>query len=133
MEKICEHVAQRIDRVPAAAWLGAKVLGAHEGMARVLLPYRRHLCNSRGMVHGGFVSTLADLAGAMALLSKLEADQFTATIEMSVNFLKPARSDLTAEAQVLKRGSRVGTAFVQVRDAQGTLTAAALVSYSIAR
>lgn len=133
MGKICDHVAQRIDRVPAAAWLGAEVLEAHEGTARVFLPYQRHMCNSRGMVQGGIVSTLADFAGAMALLSQLGADHFTPTIEMSVNFLAPARSGLTAEAQVLKCGSRVGTAFVQIRDAHGALTAAALVSYSISK
>ncbi len=133
MEKICHPVARRIDQVPAVSWLGLTVLEAREGMARVFLPYQRHMCNSRGMVQGGVVSALADFAGAMALLSKLEADQFTPTIEMSINFLGPARSDLTAEARVLKCGSRVGTAFVQVRDAQGTLTAAALISYAIAR
>lgn len=133
MNKICDAVARRIDQVPAVAWLGLTVQEAREGMARVFLPYQRHMCNSRGMVQGGVVSALADFAGAMALLSMLEAHQFTPTIEMSLNFLGPARSDLTAEARVLKCGSRVGTAFVQIRDAQGTLTAAALISYAIAR
>lgn len=130
-EYVCEAVAKRITRVPAVQWLGLQVLEARHGKARVLLPYQAHMCNSRGMVQGGIVSALADFAGAMALLSLLDEKAFTPTIEMSVNFLGAGRSDLTAEAQVLKCGSRVGTAFVQIRDGEGSLAAAALASYAM--
>lgn len=133
MDQVCEHVARRAQLVPAVQWLGMKVLEARSGKARVRLPYQPHMCNSRGMVHGGFVSTLADFAGAMALLSLLNEKDFTPTIEMSVNYLSPGRFDLTAEAQVLKCGSRVGTAYVQIKDAQGGLTAVALASYAVSR
>ncbi len=133
MKDICEHVARRTQQVPAVQWLGIQVLKAYAGKASVRLPYQAHMCNSRGMVHGGLVSTLADFAGAMALLSLLDEKDFTPTIEMSLNFLEPARSDLTAEAEVLKCGARVGTAYVQVRDTEGCLTAVALVSYAISR
>jgi len=100
-------------------------------MAFVRLPYKAHMCNSRGMIQGGIVSALADFAGAAALLSRLEADQFTPTIEMSINFLSPARSTMTAEARVLQCGSRIATVLVHVRDASETLKAVALVSYAI--
>ena len=131
MENVCDHVARRISQVPAVHWLGFEVLEAQGGTARVRLPYQPHMCNSRGMVQGGVVSALADFAGAMALLTMLDEKDFTPTIEMSINFLGPGRSDLTAEAHVLRCGSRVGTAFVQIRDADGTLTAAALASYAL--
>jgi acyl-CoA thioesterase len=131
MGKICEHVAKRVDQVPAVGWLGMEVVEADSGMAFVRLPYKAHMCNSRGMIQGGIVSALADFAGAAALLSRLEADQFTPTIEMSINFLSPARSTMTAEARVLQCGSRIATVLVHVRDASETLTAVALVSYAI--
>lgn len=133
MDPVCEHVARRAQMVPAVQWLGVEVLEAHDGKARVRLPYKAQMCNSRGMVHGGLVSTLADFAGAMALLSLLNEKDFTPTIEMSVNYLGPSRSDLTAEARVLKCGSRVGTAYVQIADAEGGLTAVALASYALSR
>ncbi|WP_448382959.1 PaaI family thioesterase [Desulfosoma sp.] len=131
MGKICEHVAKRVGQVPAVGWLGMEVVEADSGIASVRLPYRAPMCNSRGMIQGGIVSTLADFAGAAALLSRLEADQFTPTIEMSIHFLGPARSDITAEARVLKCGSRIATVLVHIRDASGTLTAVALVSYAV--
>ncbi|MGQ9485886.1 MAG: PaaI family thioesterase [Desulfosoma sp.] len=133
MDQVCEHVARRAQLVPAVQWLGMEVLEAHDGKARVRLPYKAQMCNSRGMVHGGLVSTLADFAGAIALLSLLNEKDFTPTIEMSVNYLGPGRSDLTAEARVLKCGSRVGTAYVQIVDAEGGLTAVALASYALSR
>ncbi|ROR01817.1 PaaI family thioesterase [Desulfosoma caldarium] len=133
MDGVCDHVAHRVRLVPAVQWLGLQVLEAQGGRARVQLPYQSHMCNSRGMVHGGLVSTLADFAGAMALLSLLDEKDFTPTIEMSVNYLGPGRSDLTAEAQVLKCGSRVGTAYVQIVDTEGRLTAVALASYAVSK
>ncbi len=125
-------ILQRAEQVPAVQLLGIEVVSGEEGKAEVRLPYGTRICNSRGIIHGGILSTLADFSGAVALLTLLPRGAFTPTIAMNMNFLSPAGSSVTAFARVLKRGARVGTCSVELRDEAGDLVAVALASYSVA-
>ena len=61
--------------------------------------------NPVGVVHGGAIATLIDVAMARAYGSLIDDDESPVTIEMKVNFLEPGRAgQLVATAEVLRRG-----------------------------
>jgi len=65
------------------------------------------------IAHGGAVASLADSVGYWAVSA---ANDFatTPTIDLRVDYLAPATADLTATAAVIRNGSSVGVADVEV-------------------
>ena len=82
--------------------------------------------NPMGTLHGGIYCDLADAAMGFAYAATLgEGETFT-TIELKINFLRAVRkATLTAEAKVVKAGSKVGYVECDVKDQTGKLVARA--------
>lgn len=95
------------------------------------LPYADSLTTTPGLLHGGVIASLIDIAGAAASATGVSPDDNTtggATSNMTVNYLAPARTGLTATGTVLHR-TRSGTLTdVRVHDADGTLVATGMVN-----
>jgi uncharacterized protein (TIGR00369 family) len=78
------------------------------------------------VLHGGVLSLIADSACWFAAASARD-DSLLTTVELKINFLKPARrADLVAEAEVVQSGRRIVTARFDVRDGAGHLLAVGL-------
>jgi uncharacterized protein (TIGR00369 family) len=89
---------------PAAALLGWQLLHLEPGRIRVQYTAREEFYNPHGNVQGGFLAAMLDDAMGPALFSTLDADQFAPTIEMKINFLRPAvAGTLMAEGCVVHR------------------------------
>lgn len=116
---------------PIARHLGITVLEAGVDEVRLGLRYREDLTTVPGVLHGGVVATLVDVAGASASASGLTAaDGATggATTHLHVAYLAVAGSDLIATAKVVQR-TRSGThTEIAVHDADHTLVATASVT-----
>lgn len=87
-----------------------------------------------GYLFGGGLMSLADAALYMAILGQIGLQAMAVTIELKMNFLRPAvGGDVLARAQVLKIGQRV--AYGEVRlfmaDVQDKLIAHATCSYAM--
>ena len=66
----------------------------------------RHL-NPNGVVHGGVLFTLIDTAMGAALMSCLDEGDICATIQISMNYLKPVVSGVVeCQVNVVNRGRR---------------------------
>ncbi len=79
-----------------------------DGYLAVRMPVTRAMGGSPGVAHGGAVMSLLDTAlGGCAIHHALARGKFTSTVEMKVNFLKPAKvgSRLLATA-TLQAGGR---------------------------
>lgn len=73
--------------------------------------------NVMGTLHGGALATLADTAMGFAFATTLATEESFATLEMKVNFLRPAwRSNLTATATVVHRGKTTGLVECRITD-----------------
>jgi uncharacterized protein (TIGR00369 family) len=101
------------------SWLGIEVEELGPGRAVMSIPYQSKLTNvpwegsvegTRHPIQGGVASTLVDVAGGMALRPYLDdpLEGRLATINLNVNYLRPAAGDLTAEAEVVRAGNTVG-------------------------
>jgi uncharacterized protein (TIGR00369 family) len=67
-------------------------------------------------MHGGVAATLIDTVGGLALRPHLDdpVDGSMATINLDVNYLRPATDDLVATAEPIRVGGTVGVAEVTV-------------------
>jgi uncharacterized protein (TIGR00369 family) len=99
--------------IPFNAFLGIKLLSLEPGVCKLSIPFRQELIGDvrRGALHGGVISTLIDTCGGFAVWSMCKVTDKIATIDLRVDYLKPAISaDLIAEARVRLLGNRVGNA-----------------------
>lgn len=101
------------NRMPFNRYLGIKLLSLEPGICKLYIPYKAELVGDfrRGALHGGVISTLVDTCGGFAVWSMCELDDKLSTIDMRVDYLKPAfGNDLVAESRVKLLGNRVGNA-----------------------
>lgn len=121
--------------MPFSETLGMEITGAEDGRATGRLPFREDLTFDTGEVavlHGAASFALADNVGAAAVMSHFPEPQPAFTIDMRVDYLSGATTDLTAEAEVLRYGNVVGVADVVVEDADGEAVVVARGSYRTA-
>ena len=111
-----------LETPPAATLLGWKALELKPGHVRVRYTARPEFGNPQGAIQGGFLAAMLDDAMGPALFTLLGADQFAPTIEIKVNFLRPARpGPIIAEGRVVHRtrASAFGTATARISGGSG--------------
>ena len=87
-----------------------------------------------GYLFGGGLMSLADAAIYMAILGQVGLKAMAVTIELKMNFLRPAVvGDVLAQAQVLKLGQRIvyGEVRLFTEDAPDKLIAHATCTYAM--
>jgi acyl-CoA thioesterase len=105
-----------------AAHAGVRLVELREGYARATLRLRADHLNGVGVVQGGAIFTLADLAFAAACNSH---GTVAVALDVSITFARAAvRGTLTAEAREIAVSRRVSVCDVRVTDASGALVAA---------
>lgn len=112
--------------------LGIEVINIGEGIARLSLQFNQNQLNQDGVVHGGIITSLADSAAAVALLSITGLGGKISSIELKINFLRPVKTgDLFAEAKIIHKGSRTSVVDVDIRTKEEKLVAKCLLTFLI--
>jgi uncharacterized protein (TIGR00369 family) len=119
---------------PAAATLGWELVDADPdaGTIEVSFVAGEQFLNPMGNVQGGFLAAMLDDTLGPALVATLDDGQFAVTLELKVNYLKPARAGrLRARGRVVHRGGSVafleGTLTDDTGDTLATATATARI------
>ncbi len=124
------RVEQAFADVPFAHVLGIEVIEIKRGEAVLGLPVRDELRQNNGIIHGGVTASLIDTASAFAILTVLEPNQTTTTVDLTIHYLRPlVKGRMTARARVLRSGRRIIAVTVDVLDDTETLAATALTTY----
>ena len=101
----------------------------HSNGVTVGCPIRKELMNFAGVLHGGVIATLADVAVGQALMLR---GHRTTTVELKINYLRPITgSKVTARSHLLRIGKTLSTGRVDVFDDKKNLAAVALVTYML--
>jgi acyl-CoA thioesterase len=105
-----------------AAGIGVEILEVGEGHARTRLTVEERHLNAAGVVQGGAVFTLADLAFACACNSRGE---LALSVSAHIEHLRGAKVGdvLVAEAREESSARRISTCAIRVTDGQGRLVA----------
>jgi uncharacterized protein (TIGR00369 family) len=119
-----------LNLIPYAHLLGINFEDATRGAATLSMSARPELERFGGIMHGGALASLADTASAFAVLSTLEADEQTVTVDLTLHYLRPVtEGKLTARARVVRAGRRVATVSVEIFNQSGALVVTALTTY----
>jgi uncharacterized protein (TIGR00369 family) len=128
--------AGELPPAPIATTLGMRLLEVEPGRVVFGLDPADHHYNPIGSVHGGVYATLLDSAAGCAVHSMLPAGVAYTSLDLSVKFLRPLRSDSGAvrcEGTVLHLGARTALAQARLTDGEGRLCAHATSSCVIQR
>lgn len=110
---------------PYHRWLGVELISVEAGKVVVRLPFREEFLGSdeRTNIHGGIISTLADIAACFAMMSSTGND--APNLNLHVDYLRMAApdTDLIATGTSVKTGRSVGVADVEIHTLDGRLIA----------
>jgi uncharacterized protein (TIGR00369 family) len=124
-------VRDNIAATPFHQWLMPVLLSVDEAAASVVieLPFRAELAGQpdRPEFHGGILSALVDIAGHAAIVAKL--GRGVATLDLRVDYLRPASGTIRAAATVVKLGKSLGLVDVRVDNARQQTVAVGRAAY----
>ena len=120
------------EAMPLASLLGLEgVEGAKEAVV-VRGAWAPEHCTAGGILHGGYLMTLADATAATLAYLNLPQGATTATIEAKTNFLAAVRSGhVTARAELVHAGRRTIVVQVDVTDDEGRLVSRTLQTQAV--
>jgi len=118
--------------------LGAVLESIEPGRVTITCNANENLTQQHGLLHGGVVASLADVACGYAALSLLPDDREVLTVEFKVHFLKAAKTDgLVAVGQVMQSGRTLtvceGSVFDSTRERLLAKMTATMMAVNVAR
>jgi len=112
-----KRAAQFIEAVPHAKALGMKLVKFGDGEAEFTMGYDIRFIGDpeTGVIHGGAVSALMDMCCGTAALSHPDNPGGTATIDLRIDYMRPATPGQTITAKAECYHITRSVAFVRAR------------------
>jgi uncharacterized protein (TIGR00369 family) len=127
-----EAVRQRFQNSPFTEWFGAELVEAKEGSVSVGLDLEPHHLNPGGIIHGGVIASLLDIAIGLSLRTQLPIEFAHVTTQLNISYLKPCREGrVVATGQAIHQGRRTGYGEAELRDSRDRLLSRATGSFLI--
>lgn len=125
------YAANALHNLPFAKLMGMRLVELRPDEAVISIEMRDELRQPSGVLHGGVTATLIDTAMAFAVRTRLGLDEATATIDLTVHYLRPHLSGrFTCTAKVVRAGKRIFTVSADVHNEEGKLIATGLSTYT---
>lgn len=121
-------------RGPIAELFDYEMVDVEKGAIAMAMPNHEWWCNPSRMVYGGVTSNLIHDAMASALHSTLPAATTYATLDLTVNFVRPIPPDggkLVAKGHLIHRGRTFAVTGGQILNSKGKTVATASASWMI--
>ncbi|MBN1277215.1 MAG: thioesterase family protein [Deltaproteobacteria bacterium] len=148
-EELVAAVNERFnEKIPFNKVLGLKVESISYKSVKVSFQMRHELMGhyNRGMLHGGVISSVIDVAGGLSALmgvqQKMSGESLEAriakfgsvsTIDVRVDFLRPGIGKwFVATAYVLRTGKKIAVTRIELQNDQNQLIAVGTGSYVVA-
>lgn len=109
--ELYEGVARWLCAIPHSRTLGLQSVQGERGRATMMIPWSESLVGNRntGVLHGGVITSLIDNTSALAIYSLLAQHESFATLDLRIDYLKPATPELPVycQAECYKLGTRI--------------------------
>jgi uncharacterized protein (TIGR00369 family) len=129
-----DGIAAKLANNPIVNFMSIGLREVTSGEATLVLKHREELRNSMGLLQGGILGVLADVAGGVSLYSVLSdpLQVVIPTVEFKLNFLRPAKGgDLVARGRVVHSGRQIAVCQVEIFSEDGVLLATGVFTYMI--
>lgn len=112
--------------------IGAELEHVEDGKVIITCKYKDTLTQQQDLLHGGVVTSLADVACGYAALTTMPEDSEVLTVEFKINLLRPAITNkIIATGQVIKTGKTLVIAEAIVTEESGENTIAKMLATMI--
>lgn len=131
-----DTLAGRRTAPPCAATLGWMLsrVAPERGEIEICFEAGEGFTNPVGKVQGGFLAAMLDDTLGPALVATLPDGEFAVTLELKVNFLRPASPGrITGTGRVVHRGGSIAFLAGELRDDSGEVLATATATSRIVR
>ena len=123
--------AKVLHGLPFAKLMGMQLVDLQLDMATIKIDMRDDLRHPGGILHGGVTATLIDTAMAYAVRTRVAPEERTATIDLTVHYLRPHTDGTFAcTAKVVRAGKRIFTVSADVYNESGDQIATAISTYT---
>ncbi|MBV8325082.1 PaaI family thioesterase [Chryseobacterium sp.] len=86
----------------------AELLEVETDFISMKIPKMEIMTRKAGMFNGAMIASLVDVSSGYAAVSHYEEDCYVVTIELKVNYLRPAMGDfLVSKSYVIKGGAKI--------------------------
>jgi len=122
---------EKLNALPFAKLVGMQLVDIRPNEAVIEIEMRDDLRQPNGVLHGGVTATLIDTAMAFAVRTYLTDTEPTATIDLTVHYLRPhVTGKASCTARVVRPGKRIFTVSAEVVNEEGKLIATGLSTYT---
>jgi uncharacterized protein (TIGR00369 family) len=126
-----DYAANALHSLPFAQLIGMRLEDLKMDEATISVEIRDDLRQPSGVLHGGVTATLIDTAMAFAVRTRLEPTAATATIDLTVHYLRPlVEGRATCIAKTVRAGKRIFTVSAEVFNSDGKIIATGLSTYT---
>lgn len=126
-----QFAGDKLNSLPFAKLMGMRLVDMRPGEAVIEIEMRDDLRQPSGVLHGGVTATLIDTAMAFAVRTYLTDTEPTATIDLTVHYLRPhVEGKAICTARVVRPGKRIFTVSADVHNESGKLVATGLSTYT---
>lgn len=99
--------------------------------SKLRVAVRAEFRNETGATHGGLAALLLDGAMGRTVMRTIGPAESAATVQFSIQFLRPAEGELLAQARILKRGKRAIFMEGECHNERGELIAKAQGTWAV--
>jgi uncharacterized protein (TIGR00369 family) len=95
------QIAEYLNRTPHARALGLALVSVSAGRAEMVMPYSAELVGDpeTRVIAGGAITALLDQICGIAVMTALETPAAIATLDLRIDYMRPAPPDLPVRAQ----------------------------------
>ena len=103
-------VEASFNRSETLKFYNATLMEIESDFVSIKIPKQEMMTRKHGMFNGAMIASLVDVSSGYAAVSHYEDDCYVVTVELKVNYLRPAIGDfLLSKAYVLKGGKKIST------------------------
>lgn len=110
-----ELVQASFKRSETLKFYNASLEAVETDFVSIKLPKQEMMTRKHGMFNGAMIASLVDISSGYAAVSHYEDDCYVVTVELKVNYLRPALGDfLVSKSNVIKGGKKISVVRTEI-------------------
>ncbi|CAA7387428.1 PaaI family thioesterase [Chryseobacterium fistulae] len=108
-------ITDSFNRSETLQFYKAELLEVDTDFVSIKVPKMEIMTRKAGMFNGAMIASLVDVSSGYAAVSHYEEDCYVVTVELKVNYLRPAVGDaLVSKSYVIKGGAKISVVRTEI-------------------